>query len=281
MNKYYRYIRQAAIMMSVVIIASSCGEDVKQEEPKEVTKPTPGIVTKRIPFTLLKEYPHKTTAYTEGLQYVDGYMYESTGQYGNSYIYKYDLQTGKVLKEYKMDDKYFGEGLTVLGDKMYVLTYRAQKGFVFDKNTFKQLGSFNITAAEGWGMTNDSTYLIYSDGSPNLYYLDPQTFNEVKRLQVMDKYGLVGNINELEYINGYIYANQWERDNILKIDPANGHVVAEFDMRRIRTQAGIPENRGMPGQAEVMNGIAYDKATNRIFVTGKNWDKTLEVKLDN
>lgn len=266
----------------VMILAVSCGEDNENKQTEETRKESSAeMMTTRIPFRLGKQYPHKTTAYTEGLQYVDGYMYESTGKYGRSYIYKYDLETGKVLKEYKFADEYFGEGLTVMGDKMYVLTYRAKTGMVFDKNTFKLLDKFTFNASEGWGLTNDSTYLIYGDGTSALYYLDPETFKEVKRMQVKDNYGPVSGINELEYINGYIYANQYERDYILKIDPETGKVVAESDLRRIRAQAGIPKNGHRDDQPEVMNGIAYDKDNNRVFITGKNWDKILEVKLDN
>lgn len=279
----YRLLHILALTVAIGVL-SSCGDDnsrQKKQAPDDKEAAATDMMTERIPFKLVKIYPHNKTAYTEGLQYVDGYMYESTGQYGRSYIYKYELESGKVIKEYKLDDKYFGEGLTVMGDKMYMLTYRAQKGFVFNKNTFELLETFTFDAQEGWGMTNDSTHLIYGDGTSAIYYLDPETFKEVKRLKVTDNYGAVGNINELEYINGYIYANQYERDYILKINPENGKVEAEADLRRIRAQAGVAKNTHRDGAPEVMNGIAYDKATNRIFITGKNWDKMLEVRLDN
>lgn len=271
---------------SILLTASliSCGDNEhkqEQQSPEKNETRTDELMTKRIPFRLVKQYPHNKTAYTEGLQYVDGFMYESTGHYGASFIYKYELETGKVLKEYKFDNKYFGEGMTIMGDKMYALTYRAQVGMVFDRHTFKKLGEFKINAREGWGLTNDSTHLIYGDGTSALYFLDPETLTEVKRMQVSDNYGPVNGINELEYINGYIYANQYERDYILKIDPSTGKVLAECDLRRIRAQAGIPRNEHREDQPEVMNGIAYDKEQNRIFITGKNWDKILEVKLDN
>src|SRR5690606_15516749 len=144
-----------------------------------------------------------------------------------------------------------------------------------------QLGEFPIKAKEGWGLTNDSTHLIYGDGTAALYFIDPTTFSEVRRVQVTDQYGPVGNINELEYINGYIYANQYETDFILKIDPATGNVLGQADLRRIRSQAGIAPASAREGQPEVMNGIAYDKENNKIYITGKNWPKILEVKLDN
>lgn len=276
-----RYIK--CLLFPAIIAIVSCNDEKQNEQAAEVTETQPAEPTQVIlPATLVNQYPHKASAYTEGLQFADGFMYESTGRYGQSYIYKYEAETGKLIKEYKLDDKYFGEGLTIIGDKMYVLTYKEKTGLIFDKNTFKQLGTFPIRTNEGWGMTNDSTHLICSDGTPYLYFLNPETFEEVKRLEVMDKYGPVSNINELEYINGYIYANKWETELILKIDPNSGKVVGQADLGRIRAQAGIPpKNSYVDSQPEVMNGIAYDKATNRIFITGKNWPKILEVKIDN
>lgn len=271
------------IMLSSVLALTSCKGGAEQEQPAadEGQAENTVTLTPNIPYTLLKQYPHKTDAYTQGLQYVDGYMYECTGHYGQSHIYKYDLQTGEVLKEYKLDDKYFGEGLTVMGDKIYVITWREKTGLIFDKETFKPLGTFVLTTSEGWGLTNDTVNLIYSDGTPYLYFLDPATLQQVKRIEVRDQYGAVSNINELEYINGYIYANQYETDNILKIDPATGRVVARSDLRMLRGQAGIPPRSYNEDQPEVLNGIAYDKEGNRIFVTGKNWPNILEIKLDN
>jgi glutamine cyclotransferase len=182
-----------------------------------------------------------------------------------------------------MDNKYFGEGITVLNGKLYQLTYKEKTGFIYDAKTLKQLGTFSYNTAEGWGMTNDGTSLIYSDGTSNLYYLDPNTLKETKRLQVSDNYGPVSNINELEYIKGFIYANQWQTELLLKIDPNTGKVVAQANMANLRVQGGISsvaEARG-PEDPEYLNGIAYDKENNRIFVTGKNWPKLFEIKLDN
>ena len=271
------------IILSSVLALLSCKGDAEQEQPAadEGQAQTAVTLIPNIPYTLLKQYPHKTNAYTQGLQYVDGYMYECTGHYGQSYIYKYELETGKVLKEYKLDDKYFGEGLTVMGDKIYVITWREKTGLIFDKETFKPLGTFILETTEGWGLTNDTVNLIYSDGTPYLYFLDPATQKQLKKVEVKDQYGPVSNINELEYINGYIYANQYETDNILKIDPATGRVVARADLRMLRGQAGIPPRTYNEDQPEVLNGIAYDKESNRVFVTGKNWPKILEIKLDN
>ena len=153
--------------------------------------------------------------------------------------------------------------------------------FIYDEKTLKQIGTFDFATQEGWGMTNNGTQLIFDDGSNILHFIDPTTFKEIKRLNVTDEHGPVNEINELELINGFIYANQWQKDIILKIDTATGHVVGRADLSTIRQRGGIPpitERRGAP---EVLNGIAYDKATNRIFVTGKNWPKLFEIKLDN
>lgn len=237
----------------------------------------------QIPYTVIAEYPHDNTAFTEGLQYADGVMYEGTGQYGSSEVRKADLKTGKVLQSQKLDAKYFGEGITVLNGKLYQLTYKENTGIVYDAKTLKQLQTFTFPNAEGWGMTNDGTNLIYSDGTDVLYYIDPVSFKEVKQVHVKDQYGPVLSINELEYIKGFIYANQWQADLIYKIDPATGNVVAIADLRNLRRQTGIlPLGQATDEtQPEAMNGIAYDAAENRIFITGKNWPKLFEVKLDN
>lgn len=274
-----RYIK--GMLLLTVVTVAACNDEPEQKPAEETTPVAETEAPAVIPVTLVNMYPHNNTAYTEGLQYVDGVMYESTGHYGQSKLYKYDPATGKIAQEVKLDDRFFGEGITVMGDKIYMLTYKEKQGLIFDRNTLKQAGSFTYPNAEGWGMTNDGTNLIYSDGTSVIYFMNPETFAQVKRIDVKDNFGPVGNINELEYINGHIYANQWETEYILKIDPNTGRVVGQADLRQVRNQAGIPPNTHMDGAPEVLNGIAYDKDKNRIFVTGKNWDKLLEVKLDN
>ncbi|MBS1771337.1 MAG: glutaminyl-peptide cyclotransferase [Bacteroidetes bacterium] len=236
---------------------------------------------KMINFSVVAEYPHDAKAFTEGLEYVDGVLYESAGQYEKSDIRKTELQTGKVLQQQKLDAKYFGEGITVLNDKIYQLTYKEKTGFVYDKKTMKLMQTFMFPNAEGWGMTNDGTNIIYSDGTDVIYYMDPATFKQVKTVSVTNQYGPLTNINELEYINGYIYANIWQADVIVKIDPNTGKVVAMADLANLRQQTGIPAPSANEDAPEVMNGIAYDKKGNRIFITGKNWPKLFEIKLDN
>jgi glutamine cyclotransferase len=269
-----------------MLLLAAC-KDKSDDTTETGAAPTDSVSTevaapKLIAYSVVAEYPHDTKAFTEGLQFVDGYLYESTGQYGSSELRKTDLKTGKVLEQKKLDNRYFGEGLTVLNGKIYQLTYKEKTGFVYDLKTMKQLQTFNFINEEAWGLTNDGTSLIYTDGGSKLYFMDPATMQVTKQVEITDQYGPVLEVNELEFINGYIYANQWTRDLILKIDPATGKVVAIADMRDLRQRVGIPATiPGDENSPEVMNGIAYDAAQNRIFITGKNWPKLLEVKLDN
>jgi glutamine cyclotransferase len=180
-----------------------------------------------------------------------------------------------------MEPRYFGEGMTLLNGKLYQLTYREGRGFVYDPATLKKEQTFTFNAPEGWGMTNNGVYLIFDDGGNVLHYLDPATYKEVKQLTVTDEHGPVNEINELEMIHGYIYANQWQTDNILKIDTTTGRVVGRADLSNLRQRTGIAPISGNPHGPDVLNGIAYDAAANRIFITGKNWPKLFEIRLDN
>lgn len=240
-----------------------------------------------ISYQIIKEYPHDTNAFTEGLQYVDKKIYESVGNYGASDIRITDLATGKVLQSKKLDKKYFGEGLAILNGKAYQLTYKENTAFIYDARTLKQLTTVNYNFGEGWGMTTDGTYLIISTGGSNLYFYNPSTFKEVKRIGIYDQYGPVAHINELEYIKGFIYANLWMTDYILKIDPSNGKVVGKADLSDIRGKYNFPSLQKIKTDTtdkpspDVLNGIAYDSVNNKIFITGKNWPKLFEVKLDN
>ena len=214
-------------------------------------------------------------------------MYESVGNYKESDIRITDLATGKILQSKKMDKKYFGEGLTVLNGKAYQLTYKENTAFVYDAKTLNQLATFNYHFGEGWGMTTDGTYLIISTGSSNIYFYDPNTFKEVKRIGVYNQYGAIPQINELEYIKGFIYSNQLMTDYIFKIDPTSGKVVGKVDLSDLREKYNLPsleQIRTTPTEGDspgVLNGIAYDSTTNRIFITGKNWPNLFEIKLDN
>lgn len=280
----HRYLSITISTALILTLAASCNNNSStEEEQKGTITDTAVTLPKMMSYQLVNEYPHDPLAFTEGLQFVDGYLYESTGQYGKSDIRKTELKTGKLLLQKKMDNKYFGEGMSLINGKVYQLTYREKTGFVYDAATLKQLQTFTFPNNEGWGMTTDGTNLIYDDGGNVLYFLDPNTFKEVKKVAVTDQYGPVLNINELEYIKGYIYANQWQTDFILKIDPSTGKVLARADLSDLRQKTGIAPISAATNQdsPDVLNGIAYDAANNRIYITGKNWPKLFEIKLDN
>ncbi len=265
------------------IMIVSCGEPSNN-------KPDPGTSTTStssqpaiISYQIINAYPHDTKSYTEGLQYIDGKLLESAGQYGESNIRFTELATGKVLKQTDIDDKYFGEGCSQLNGKVYQMTYMENTCFVYDAATLKKQQEFNYNFGQGWGMTTNGRQLIISNGSSNIFFYNPNSFKEIKRLGVTNEYGPVGNINELELIKGYLYANVWRTDNILKIDTSSGKVVGVVDLSDLRARTGIPQvNEAEDDRGpEVLNGIAYDSAANRIFITGKYWPKLFEVKLDN
>ena len=238
-----------------------------------------------IQYNVLNVYPHDTTSYTQGLMVHNGQLYEGTGgspQYSHykSWVGKVDLASGKVTGKVPLENQYFGEGITVLGDKLYQLTWTSNKGFIYDLSTMKKLQEFPLKT-EGWGITTDSTNLIVSDGSSNLYYLNPTDFSTVKILGVNDNNGPVNNLNELEYINGYIYANKYQSNYILKIDPSNGQVVGRADMGGLLekyAKENAKEDKYNNGEG-VLNGIAYDAASGKIYITGKLWPKLFEITL--
>ena len=231
------------------------------------------ITPEKYTYKVLKTYPHNIKSFTEGLEIYDGFLYESTGENGSSAIYKTNIKTGSVLESVELDDQYFGEGITILNDKIYQLTYKAQKGFIYNLKTFEKTGDFTFESEQGWGMTNDGKNLIMSDGTDKLTYLDPQTLKPVQKIQVANNKGTVLYINELEYSDGYIYANIYTTYIIVKIDATSGKVVAEIDFGGIAKSFNINDNK------DVFNGIAIDKKTNKMYVTGKFWDKIYEVEL--
>ena len=233
------------------------------------------IIPQKFDYKVVKAYPHNNEHFTEGFEIRKGYLYESTGQEGTSSIYKIDLSNWKVIKEFKLDDQYFGEGITILNDKLYQLTYKTQIGFVRDLETFKLIKTWNYKNAQGWGFTNDGKYLIMSDGTEFITYLDPETLKEIKRIQVCNQKGVIRNLNELEYINGEIWANIWTTDTIVRIDPKTGKIVAEIDLKGLL--GSNLSNQKTP--VDVLNGIAYDSDKNKIYITGKLWPKLFEIEL--
>lgn len=233
------------------------------------------INPKKCGYKVIKSYPHNIEHFTEGLEIKNGFLYEGTGQEGNSAIYKTDLSNWNVIKELKLSDQYFGEGITVLNGKLYQLTYKTQIGFVRDIDTFEQIKTWNYKNEQGWGLTNDGKNLIMSDGTEFLYYLDPQTLKEIKKIQVCNHKGVVLNLNELEYINGEIWANIWTTDTVVKIDPQTGKIIAEIDLTGLLSSS--ISNQKTP--VDVLNGIAYDNEKKKIYVTGKLWPKLFEIAI--
>jgi glutamine cyclotransferase len=222
-------------------------------------------------YTVVRSYPHDPSAFTQGLEFVDGVLYEGTGLNGRSSIRRVNLDTGNVLKQHNIGSQYFGEGITVFKSDLFELTWQSGIAFVYDRTTFAPKKSFKYTG-EGWGLTHDGTNLIMSDGSEFLRFLDPDTFAERRRLRVTGPGQPVKNLNELEYVKGEIFANVWMTDYIARIDPSTGRVNAYIDLR------GLLPATGLSGDA-VLNGVAYDAATDRLFVTGKLWPRLFEIRL--
>jgi glutamine cyclotransferase len=220
---------------------------------------------------IVATYPHSIDSFCQGLEFSEGALYEGTGLYGESKLRRVDLTTGKVLKEAALDASHFGEGITVMGDRIYQLTWQSRVGFIYDKTTFRQVGTFRYTG-EGWGLTHDEKHLILSDGTPTLRFLDPKTFKVVKRVRVTDRGQPVKDLNELEYIKGEIYANIWNTGYIVRINPGTGAVTGWVDLRGLSP-------REKYGSNAVLNGIAHDPTTDKLYVTGKNWSDLFEIKL--
>ena len=229
---------------------------------------------KKYTYTILKDYPHNKEFSTQGLEFYEGYMYEGTGEYGKSGLFKVNLQTGKPVRQHLLDTKYFGEGITILDDKVYQLTYRAQKGFVYNIDDFAVIDSFIYKSKEGWGLTNDGRYLIMSNGTHELIWLDPADYSEVKKIEVANNLGLINNLNELEYINETIFANVFTTNMIIQIEPETGKVLSQINMDGIINMYTNPTDT-----LDYLNGIAYDEKGDRIFVTGKLWPRIFHIDL--
>ncbi len=223
-------------------------------------------------YEIVESYPHNIENFTQGFEFSDNQLYESTGQYGQSRIAKVDFKTGKTQSEIGLDATHFGEGITILGDTIYQLTWTTKKCFLYDKNTLQILPKDFTYQGEGWGICNDGTSLITSDGSERLCFRDPATFRIIKTIEVYTDEQPVIRLNELEYMNGLILANVWMTNNIVVIEPETGRVLAVIDGGNLVTLG-----RGKTG--EVLNGIAYNKEEGMLYVTGKNWEKTFKIKL--
>jgi len=232
------------------------------------------IQPKQYTYKTVNTYPHNTGFYTQGLEIHEGFLYEGTGENGKSGLYKINFTTGNVLQEYRLDEKYFGEGITILNDKIYQLTYRAQKGFIYNLADFARIDSFQFRSEQGWGLTNDGENLIMSNGTHEIIWLDPENFTEIKRIQVANNQGIINNINELELIDGNLFANVYTTNMIIEIDPETGKVLSEINMEGILNLYQSTED-----QIDYMNGIAWDAENKRLFVTGKWWPRMFEIEL--
>ncbi|MEO7522590.1 MAG: glutaminyl-peptide cyclotransferase, partial [Ferruginibacter sp.] len=235
---------------------------------------------KPISYVVINEFPHDTSSFTEGLEMHNGRLYESAGEYSNSRLQYADPKTGIPVEKRKLEGRLFGEGITILKDKIYQLTYQEHIVYVYDiKNIQQPVKTFNWPY-EGWGMTNNGTDLIINTGGlTNLYFVEPETFKIKNTLAVVDNRGQVGDVNEMEYIDGFIWANVWNTNRIIKIDPESGHVVGEMYMTSIAT----PDGRIIAGafpNSDVLNGIAYDSTKKTLLLTGKRWPKMYEVRIN-
>jgi len=223
-------------------------------------------------YNIVNTYPHDPDAFTQGLVFEDGVLYEGTGLHGQSSLRRVELETGDILQIRELSDEFFGEGITIYGNRIIQLTWQSHIGFVYDKNSFELLQEFNYST-EGWGITHDGTRLIMSGGTSTLHFLDPQTFEEIGQVEVFDNDGPVTRLNELEYVQGEIYANVWQTDRIARIAPETGRVVGWIELGGLLTA----EDCSQP--VDVLNGIAYDADNGRLFVTGKLWPKLFEIEL--
>jgi len=246
---------------------------------KEVTL-RPAVSAKNWKFEVLKKYPHDVSAYTQGFLVYSGFIYEGTGNYGESRLRKLDLSTGDLIQEENLSEDIFGEGITIFNDEIYQVTYKSGRGFIYDRETFKTKEEFTYSTetSEGWGLTHNDTSLILSDGSSTLYFLDPQTQAVTAKLNVFDENGNVKLLNELEYINGKIFANIYTQPIIVELDATSGQVINRYDAR------GIVDQSEAHPEMDVLNGIAIHPITQNLLLTGKYWSKIYEVKpipLDN
>ncbi|RED45458.1 glutaminyl-peptide cyclotransferase [Winogradskyella eximia] len=271
-------VESTIILNNTLLGEKSITAQVTVGEKTETISKTIQVFNNIIPsiytYEIVNTFPHDITSYTQGLEFYNGELYESTGQKKESKLRKVNFETGEVLKNLDLEDQYFGEGLTILNDKIYQLTWQAKRGFIYDVNTFEKLSTFNYgTSKEGWGICNDGKTLFKSDGTEKIFLLNPETLEEQGHIQVYTEKGKIPSINELEWIDGKIYANRYQRNGVLIINPETGGVEGVIDFRPLtKLVKQHPE-------LDVLNGIAYNPVRETIFVTGKNWDKLFEVKI--
>ncbi len=266
-------MKRILYVAAVGILLAACNDsDSTTDTGSTGVTPAPDA-PKSISYSIVKTYPHDTSSFTQGLIHYKGELYEGTGEYGKSNLLKVNLADGKIQKKLPLETKYFGEGVTILNDTIYQLTWQEKVVFAYTLKDFKKVKEFKIDT-QGWGITTDGKELIASDGSSNLYYYNPTTFQLLRTQSITEGGNLSYNLNELEYIDGFIYANQWQAPYILKIDPGSGTIVGKIDLTDVwnRVKAKDP-------LADVPNGIAYDTASKKTYITGKRWPELYEIEL--
>lgn len=262
-------------LTAAILFFAACNNDPSDNNDTVTatnTIPPPANIN----YNIVNTFPHDTSSFTEGLIWQDNSLYEGTGLEGQSRLMKIDIKNGKPNQSISLDSSIFGEGITILNNKIYQLTYQNHKVYVYDAKTFKKLKELSWEH-EGWGLTNNGTDLIVSTGDSNLYFVDPETFKIRKIVGVTDNNGPVGNLNELEYVDGTIYANIYLTDYIIKIDPANGHILGKIDLNGLLAKAGKHVNTD---EGYVLNGIAYDSTKKSMYITGKKWPLIFEMKVN-
>jgi glutamine cyclotransferase len=252
------------------VVLAGCSDKPREQTENINEQVKPAVVARQLKYTVVRRLAHDTNAFTQGLEVYKGLFLESTGQYGFSGVRRVDINTGKTVKSTPLPQQYFGEGITQLNGKIYMLTWLNQQGFIFDATTLSQTGTFTYSG-EGWGITNDGRYLYLSNGTGVITVIDPVTWMVIRSITVSIDGMAVSNINELEWINGMIWANVWRSDKVLQIDPANGIVTGVLDLTGI-----LPTNERTTN-TDVLNGIAWDSTSKTIYVTGKNWPAVFEL----
>ncbi|MFT3980931.1 MAG: glutaminyl-peptide cyclotransferase [Ferruginibacter sp.] len=267
------------LVLLAVVSAFSCNNNDKTNTPEVDPTLMSGIkVPEILSFNIIAEYPHDTSAYTQGLEFHDGKLYESTGDYENSSVRVTDYKTGKVLQKHMMgSNEIFGEGISFLNGKLYQLTWESNIVYVYDAgNINKPIKTFQWPY-QGWGITNNGKDLIISDGSANIYFVNPENFKVLNTVEVKSDKGSIQNLNELEYVNGILYANVYQSNAIVKVDPESGHVLGVINFP---ASFKADQDARYPSRADVLNGIAYDSTSKNLLITGKRWDKMFEIKLN-
>lgn len=276
MKNIRNYLHTFSILIPIMLVAMivatiSCSSIAQKGSlPDDIMKNSANPI--KLSYEVINTYPHDPDAFTQGLVYKDGYLYESTGRNGQSSIRRVELTTGRVLQKFDVAQEYFAEGLTIFNNRAYQLTWQNHIGFIYDEKTFDLKGSFNYEG-EGWGLTHDGKSLILSDGTNKLRFLNPETFAVERTVDVVHDNRPVTQINEIEYVKGMILANIWQTDLIVIIDPQSGKIIGKADL------SGLLPASDRTSSTDVLNGIAYDSTGDRLFVTGKLWSKLFQIKV--